>query len=93
MPGALGDAEVFTTLVEPMEIVSLTGPLCPDGLHVHISLSQRDGSCIGGHLAQGRVVNTTAELVIGELPQIEFHQFAVRGFLASASTGALTSSA
>jgi uncharacterized protein len=59
MPGAIGEAEVFTTLVEPMEIVSLTGTLCPDGPHVHISLSRRDGSCIGGHLAQGCVVNTT----------------------------------
>jgi predicted DNA-binding protein with PD1-like motif len=74
MPGAIGEAEVFTTLVEPMEIVSLTGTLCPDGLHVHISLSRRDGSCIGGHLAPGCVVNTTAELVIGELPEIEFHR-------------------
>jgi uncharacterized protein len=74
MPGAVGDAEVFTTWVEPMEIVSLTGALCPEGPHVHISLSRRDGSCIGGHLAQGCVVNTTAELVIGEAPQIEFHR-------------------
>ncbi|HTE79793.1 MAG TPA: PPC domain-containing DNA-binding protein [Reyranella sp.] len=74
MPGAVGDPEVFTTLVEPMEIVSLTGTLCPEGLHVHISLSRRDGSCIGGHLAQGCVVNTTTELVIGEAPQIEFHR-------------------
>jgi predicted DNA-binding protein with PD1-like motif len=74
MPGAIGDAEAFTTLAEPMEILSLTGTLCADGLHVHISLSRRDGSCIGGHLVQGCVVNTTAELVIGELPQIEFHR-------------------
>ena len=74
MPGAIGDAEVFTTWGEPMEIVSLTGTLCSDGLHVHISLSRRDGSCIGGHLAEGCVVNTTAELVIGELPQIAFHR-------------------
>src|SRR5450432_1680703 len=62
MPGAIGDAAVFTTLVEPMEIVSLTGALCSDGLHVHISLSRRDGSCIGGHLVPGCIVNTTAEL-------------------------------
>ncbi|MDB5481924.1 MAG: DNA-binding protein, partial [Caulobacteraceae bacterium] len=27
-----------------------------------------------GHLAHGCVVNTTAELVIGELPQIEFRR-------------------
>jgi predicted DNA-binding protein with PD1-like motif len=44
MPGAIGEDEVFTTFAEPMEIVSLTGTLCRDGLHVHITLSRRDGS-------------------------------------------------
>ena len=74
MPGAVGEAEVITTFVEPMEIVSLTGTLCADGLHVHISLSRRDGACIGGHLVHGCVVNTTAELVIGEIAEVEFHR-------------------
>ena len=62
MPGGSGEAEVFRTLDEPMEIVSLFGTLSPDGLHVHISLSRRDGACVGGHLVSGCLVNTTAEL-------------------------------
>ena len=74
MPGAAGEAEAVTTWAEPMEIVSVTGSLCPEGLHVHIALSRRDGSCIGGHLVEGCLVNTTAELVIGELPEVEFHR-------------------
>lgn len=74
MPGAVGEAEVFRTFDEPMEIVSLAGTLCPDGLHVHISLARRDGACIGGHLVPGCIVNTTAELVIGELAQVEFRR-------------------
>jgi predicted DNA-binding protein with PD1-like motif len=74
MAGAIGEEEVFKTFVEPMEIVSLTGTLCRDGVHVHISLARSDGGCIGGHLVQGCIVNTTAELVIGELPQVEFHR-------------------
>jgi hypothetical protein len=74
MPDAVGDAQVFTTWVEPKEILSLSGALCLDGLHVHISLARRDGSCIGGHLAQGCIVNATAELVLGELPQVEFRR-------------------
>ena len=74
MPGAMGDDEVFKTFAEPMEIVSLTGTLCPDGLHIHISLARRDGACIGGHLVRGCIVHTTAELVIGELPQVEFRR-------------------
>ncbi len=74
MPGAVGEDEAFATFAEPMEIVSLTGTLCPDGLHIHISLSRRDGACIGGHLVRGCIVNTTAELVIGDLPHLEFRR-------------------
>ena len=74
MPGAVGDAESFRTLAEPMEIVSLTGTLGADGSHLHISLARRDGSCFGGHLVRGCIVHTTAELVIGELTDIEFRR-------------------
>lgn len=74
MPGGVGEPEAFRTFDEPMEIVSLAGTLCPDGLHVHISLARRDGVCIGGHLVPGCIVNTTAELVIGELQQVEFRR-------------------
>lgn len=72
MPGLAGEEDVFRIWDEPMEIVSLTGTLCADGLHVHISLSRRDGSCVGGHLVDGCVVNTTAEIVIGELEDVAF---------------------
>lgn len=74
MPGAINDAEAFMSFDEPMEIVSLTGTLSADGLHVHISLARSDGACIGGHLVRGCIVNTTAELVIGELPDVEFRR-------------------
>lgn len=74
MPGVLGEAEVITTFIEPLEILSLTGTLCPDGLHVHIALSRRDASCLGGHVVEGCLVHTTAELVIGDLPDVEFHR-------------------
>lgn len=74
MPGAPGETEVVETFAEPMEILSLSGTLCPEGLHIHISLSRRDGSCIGGHVVQGCIVHTTAELIIGELPQVEFRR-------------------
>lgn len=74
MPGAAGDPEAFATFVEPLEIVSLAGTLGPDGPHVHISLARADGACIGGHLAPGCIIHTTAELVIGELPEVEFRR-------------------
>ncbi|HEY1930360.1 MAG TPA: PPC domain-containing DNA-binding protein [Caulobacteraceae bacterium] len=74
MPRAVGEAEVFRSFDEPMEIVSLTGTLSSDGLHVHISLARSDGACVGGHLVQGCIINTTAELVIGELSEVEFRR-------------------
>jgi predicted DNA-binding protein with PD1-like motif len=74
MPGAVGEAEVIRDFAEPLEILSLSGTLCADGLHVHIALSRRDGSCIGGHLVEGCHVHTTVELVIGELAEVEFHR-------------------
>ena len=74
MPGAYGEAEVFRTWDEPMEILSLAGTLSPDGLHVHISLARRHGGCVGGHLVQGCLVNTTAEMVIAELPPLAFRR-------------------
>jgi predicted DNA-binding protein with PD1-like motif len=67
-----GEPESFRTLAEPLEIVSLVGTLCADGPHLHISLSRRDATCVGGHLVSGCIVNTTAEIVIGEAPDIEF---------------------
>jgi hypothetical protein len=72
MPGRTGEAEAFITLDEPLEIVSLTGTLSAEGLHVHIGLSRGDGACVGGHLVCGCIVHTTAELVIGELTDVEF---------------------
>lgn len=54
------------------EIVSLVGTLSPDGVHLHISLSDNTGKTIGGHLVEGCVIYTTAEIVIGEARGIVF---------------------
>jgi predicted DNA-binding protein with PD1-like motif len=49
----------------PFEIVSATGTLSRDGCHIHVSLSDKEGRVIGGHLKDGSMVATTAEIVIG----------------------------
>ncbi len=46
------------------EIVSLVGTLSVNGSHIHISVSDSTGKTIGGHLAEGNLVYTTAEIVI-----------------------------
>ena len=54
------------------EIVSLNGTVSSERCHIHIALSKEDLSTIGGHLCAGCIVNTTCELVVGELPGIRY---------------------
>ncbi|MFN8587171.1 MAG: PPC domain-containing DNA-binding protein [Candidatus Eisenbacteria bacterium] len=54
------------------EIVSLTGTLAADGMHVHASFADSTGATFGGHLMDGSLVYTTAEIVIGELERAAF---------------------
>ena len=57
---------------EHCEIVSLNGTVSSTRCHVHIALSKEDMSTIGGHLSAGCIVNTTCELVIAEMPGIQY---------------------
>ncbi|GAV07573.1 hypothetical protein RvY_17392-1 [Ramazzottius varieornatus] len=52
------------TFEEQMEIVSLVGTLNEEA-HLHISLSDKDGKVIGGHVMGDLIVFTTCEVVIG----------------------------
>jgi predicted DNA-binding protein with PD1-like motif len=61
-----------TSFDDKFEIVSLVGTLSPDGLHLHLSLSDATGKTIGGHLVEGCKIYTTAEIVIGELKNLRF---------------------
>ena len=46
------------------EIVSLSGTISEQGMHVHISVCDQDLHTFGGHLTSGCLVNTTAEIVL-----------------------------
>ena len=59
-------------ITEHCEIVSLNGTVSEQRCHLHIALSKEDLSTIGGHLCPGCIINTTCELVIGELPGIRY---------------------
>jgi predicted DNA-binding protein with PD1-like motif len=56
------------TLAGPFEILSLSGTLSAGGAHLHIAISDASGQVIGGHVAPGCVVATTAEILIARLP-------------------------
>lgn len=55
------------------EIVSLVGTLsAAGGSHLHLAVADSTGRTLGGHLLAGCRVYTTAEIVLGELPELEF---------------------
>ncbi len=56
------------------EIVSLTGTISRQGSHLHISVSDSEGVVIGGHLKEGSIVATTAEIVIGYDEDVKFER-------------------
>jgi hypothetical protein len=56
------------------EIVSLVGVLSCHGSHSHLSIADRTGQVLGGHLLEGCRVYTTAEIVIGIMPEFRFRR-------------------
>ena len=72
--GRIRDASGVTIreIQDHCEIVSLNGTVSEARCHLHIALSKEDLSTIGGHLCPGCIINTTCELVIGELPGVRF---------------------
>lgn len=60
------------TVPGPLEIVSLTGTLDPEGMHLHLSVSDAEGRVTGGHVLPGCLVRTTAEVVVALLDDLAF---------------------
>ena len=65
-----GQAEP-TVLEGDLEVITLNGTFSPEGVHLHLSLS--DGACQvwGGHLERGTIVQKGVDLLIGVLEQRE----------------------
>jgi predicted DNA-binding protein with PD1-like motif len=68
-----GDGEV-KQFADKLEILSLNGTFSSRGGHFHIVASDKNGRVTGGHLMDGCIVYTTAEIVVGEAPGIEFRR-------------------
>lgn len=65
-----GQAEP-TVLEGDLEVITLNGTFSPEGVHLHLSLS--DGACQvwGGHLEPGTIVQKGVDLLIGVLEHRE----------------------
>ena len=70
----LADGESILKKDGNFEIVSITGTLSPDGVHIHISVSDEFGNTIGGHLKDGCIVNTTAEICLAIFDNIKLNR-------------------
>lgn len=77
--GSLGTAMIrfagmseATWLGGDMEILTLSGTLSPDGAHLHITVADAQGQVLGGHVAPGCIVRTTAEILVALLPDYRF---------------------
>jgi uncharacterized protein len=68
----LADQPSATSFAGKFEIVSLVGTMGQDGVHLHISISDHTGKTLGGHLVEGCLIYTTAEIVIGEAEGLLF---------------------
>lgn len=68
----LANRKETTTYKGPLEIVSLSGTMGKDGVHLHMALADGDGKTIGGHVTDGSKVYTTLEIVLGIYPQFVF---------------------
>ncbi|MBD0336813.1 MAG: DNA-binding protein [Cyanobacteria bacterium Co-bin13] len=63
-----------TVLAGPFELVSLVGTLSVEGLHLHGAIADSQGRMLGGHIMDGCLIYTTAEIVVGEVPQTLFRR-------------------
>lgn len=50
-----------------LEVLSLSGTISRHGMHLHMSVGDRNGNVLGGHLLDGCVVRTTLELTVQEI--------------------------
>ena len=59
-----------------MEILTLSGTVAAGGdktaSHMHIAVSTATGQVLGGHVAPGCLVRTTAEVLLALLPDWQF---------------------
>ena len=62
-PAGVREPRVFSD--HKFEIVSLVGTISMAGLHLHASVSDEECRVFGGHLLEGSLVRTTAEVVVG----------------------------
>lgn len=60
----LADGETLLCLEKDFEIIAVSGTLTSDHAHLHISVADKQGAVLGGHLCEGTIVSHTAEICL-----------------------------
>jgi predicted DNA-binding protein with PD1-like motif len=68
----LAGRDATRRVVGDLEILTLSGTLGAGGAHLHMSLSDADGGVLGGHVAPGCIVRSTAEVLLALLDDVRF---------------------
>ena len=58
----------------PFEVLALSGTVSIHGIHIHMAIADSDGKVLGGHLCDGSIIHTTAEIIVGQTEQWVFHR-------------------
>ncbi len=66
MADARPDKQDIRVFEGPLEVTSLVGTVSINGCHLHITVTNKEGAAVGGHLKEDSLVHLTAEIVIGE---------------------------
>lgn len=74
MAGSTPANQVVKEWDEAFEIVSGTGTISQEGCHIHVSLSDKEGDVIGGHLKDGCRVDPTVEVIIGIFDDVSYER-------------------
>jgi hypothetical protein len=70
----LAGASEPDTLRGDIEILTLAGSVAGNGAHLHMSMADSQGRVVGGHVADGCIVRTTAEVLMVLLPDWSFNR-------------------
>ncbi len=70
----LANRDFYTEYDGHFEIVALTGTVSRLGSHLHIAISDENGSTVGGHLVAGCQIYTTAEIVLAIFPDLVYRR-------------------
>jgi uncharacterized protein len=70
----LADSVTILDLHQHFELLTLSGTLSTNGIHLHVSVADEQGNVIGGHLLTGCMVRTTMEIIIIPVDQLCFER-------------------